>query len=178
MQSFERRRDSGETRATFSIFQIYCFEISSVSIPSTHLILKLGYFRIFCFIVSSRIFNLRNPIFRCFPRPSNSRRVGSSMNTFRVSYVSEMRDRAKDRRVPPTNHLSATLSSCSTTRNAKDDGRCCAPAPSKRFPGSFNYRMAAAYVCMRNVCPRILRSSNCPFTCHEPGGGRRRDCPP
>jgi len=71
-------------------------------------------------------------------------------------YVSEMRDRARDRRVPPTNRLGATLSSCPTTRNANDDGRYLRNAPRDRLITAWQRHMFACEMCVHASCALVI----------------------
>lgn len=79
----------------------------------------------------------------------------------RLRYVSEMRDRPRDRRVPSTNRLSATLSSCPTTRKANDDDRCpraryLRNAPPHRLITAWQRHMFACEMCVHASCALVI----------------------
>lgn len=73
----------------------------------------------------------------------------------RLPYVSEMRDRVRDRRVPPTNRLDATLLSCPTTHNANDDGRYLRNAPRDRLI-TWQRHMFACEMCVYASCALVI----------------------
>lgn len=133
-----------------------------------------------------RVSNSAIAIARCIARP---RRISSSSYQFldqnsRVCiYVSVMRDfgaTRDDRGLIASlfvNHLGTTLSSCFATSNARD-GRLVRSCTNETLRDRL-ITGSGMFACKMRV--HASCASNCPFTCHELEGRRRRvrrDWPP